>query len=154
MERFSFIFLVAGLLFFAFAFVVSAWIPMLPVQDLEVRTVDLAGAPFDCPLDIVLGHALTARLVDREPESRIGIRVATASSRGNRDFPDQFGEQLATLLVLRAFAMLDVRPLAVTRHGALSRMCRPVSADRSRAGKTSTSRGRAVCPVAATTTTG
>jgi hypothetical protein len=44
LERFSFVFLVAGLLFFAFAFVVSAWFPMLPVQDLEIRTVEqLAG---------------------------------------------------------------------------------------------------------------
>lgn len=40
MERFSFVFFVAGLLCFAFAFVVSAWFPMLPVQGLEVRTVE------------------------------------------------------------------------------------------------------------------
>jgi hypothetical protein len=40
LERFSFIFLVAGLLFFASAFVASGWLPMLPVQDLEVRTVE------------------------------------------------------------------------------------------------------------------
>jgi len=39
-ERFSFIFLVAGLLFFAFAFVVSAWFPMIPVADLEIRTIE------------------------------------------------------------------------------------------------------------------
>lgn len=46
MERFSFIFLVAGLGFFILAFVVSGWIPMLPVQDLEVRTVEqLAAKP-------------------------------------------------------------------------------------------------------------
>jgi hypothetical protein len=46
LERFSFIFLVAGLLFFALAFAVSGWIPMLPVQDLEVRTVEqLAAQP-------------------------------------------------------------------------------------------------------------
>jgi hypothetical protein len=40
LERFSFIFLVAGLFFFALAFVVSGWFPMLPVRDLEVRTVE------------------------------------------------------------------------------------------------------------------
>jgi cbb3-type cytochrome oxidase cytochrome c subunit len=39
-ERFSFVFLVAGLMCFAFAFVVSAWFPMLPVQGLEIRTVE------------------------------------------------------------------------------------------------------------------
>lgn len=40
MERFSFIFLVGGLFFFILAFVVSAWFPMMPVQHLEVRTVE------------------------------------------------------------------------------------------------------------------
>ncbi len=46
MERFSFVFLVAGLLFFALAFAVSGWIPMLSVQHLEVRTVEqLAALP-------------------------------------------------------------------------------------------------------------
>ena len=44
MERFSFIFLVAGLLFFALAFAVSGWIPMLPVQNLEVRSVEQIAA--------------------------------------------------------------------------------------------------------------
>ncbi len=46
MERFSFIFIVAGLLFFALAFATSAWMPMLPVRNLEVRTVEqLASVP-------------------------------------------------------------------------------------------------------------
>lgn len=40
MERFSFIFLVAGISFFALAFLVSGWIPMLPVQHLEVKSVE------------------------------------------------------------------------------------------------------------------
>ena len=40
MERFSFVFLVAGLFFFGLAFVVSGWFPMLPVRNLEVRTVE------------------------------------------------------------------------------------------------------------------
>ena len=51
MERFSFVFLVAGLGFFALAFLVSAWIPMLPVRGLHVRTVaELASVP---PLEFV-----------------------------------------------------------------------------------------------------
>ena len=51
MERFSFVFLVAGLLFFALAFVVSGWFPMLPVRNLEVRTVEqMAQQP---PLEFV-----------------------------------------------------------------------------------------------------
>ena len=40
MERFSFVFLVAGLGCFVLAFVVSAWFPMLPVQGMDVRTVE------------------------------------------------------------------------------------------------------------------
>ena len=40
MERFSFVFLVAGIFFFAVAFVASGWIPMMPVQHLEIRTVE------------------------------------------------------------------------------------------------------------------
>lgn len=60
MERFSFVFLVAGLLFFGLAFAVSGWIPMLPVQDLEVRTVEqMAAIP---PLEFV-------ELRDQYPEA-------------------------------------------------------------------------------------
>ena len=40
MERFSFIFLVAGLGFFALAFVVSAWFPMMAVQNLDIQPVE------------------------------------------------------------------------------------------------------------------
>lgn len=39
MERFSFIFLVAGLGFFVLAFVVSGWLPLMQFQDLHVATV-------------------------------------------------------------------------------------------------------------------
>jgi hypothetical protein len=52
LERFSFIFLVAGLLFFGLAFAVSGWLPMIPVKDLEVRTVEqMAQQP---PLEFAL----------------------------------------------------------------------------------------------------
>ena len=51
MERFSFVFLVAGLGFFALAFAVSAWIPMLPVKDLEVRTLEQISA--QVPMDVL-----------------------------------------------------------------------------------------------------
>jgi len=51
MERFSFIFLVAGIGFFVLAFVVSAWIPMLPVDDLEIATVEELAARV--PIDFI-----------------------------------------------------------------------------------------------------
>lgn len=52
MERFSFIFLVAGLIFFVLAFLVSGVIPMLTVQHLEVRDVEQLAAtvPFEFSL--------------------------------------------------------------------------------------------------------
>ncbi len=60
MERFSFIFLVAGLVFFVLAFAVSGWIPMLAVQDLEVRSLEqLAAQP---PLEFL-------ELEDQYPEA-------------------------------------------------------------------------------------
>jgi hypothetical protein len=51
MERFSFIFLIAGLGFFILAFAVSAYLPMLPVSDLEVKTVEELAA--DPPVDFI-----------------------------------------------------------------------------------------------------
>ena len=51
MERFSFIFLIAGLLFFVLAFVVSGVLPMLPVSGMEVRSVELkVTAPALAPI--------------------------------------------------------------------------------------------------------
>lgn len=72
MERLSFIFMVAGLLFFSLAFVVSGWIPMLPVQDLEVRTVEqLAAIP---PLEFLeleeqYPEAYAAAFGEQEPSA-------------------------------------------------------------------------------------
>jgi cbb3-type cytochrome oxidase cytochrome c subunit len=44
LERFSFVFLVAGIFFFVLAFLVSGYIPMIQVQHLEVRTVEQLAA--------------------------------------------------------------------------------------------------------------
>lgn len=80
MERFSFVFLVAGLLFFGLAFTVSAWIPMLPVRDLEVRTVEeLASVP---PLEFL-------ELADQYPE-------AYAQAFGGLSETEAFAEALRT----------------------------------------------------------
>lgn len=80
MERFSFVFLVAGLGFFVLAFAVSAWIPMLPVQHLEVRTVEqLAAIP---PLEFL-------ELKDDYPE-------AFAAAFGEVSDQEAFAEALRT----------------------------------------------------------
>lgn len=52
MERFSFIFLTAGIGFFALAFAVSGWLPMLPVKDMEVQTVEQLAEKV--PIDFIL----------------------------------------------------------------------------------------------------
>ena len=80
MERFSFVFLVAGLGFFGLAFAVSAWIPMLPVQDLEVRTVEqMAAQP---PMDFY-------DLKDQYPE-------AFAKAFGDQSDTEAFADALRT----------------------------------------------------------
>ena len=46
MERFSFVFLVAGLGFFVLAFIVSAWLPWVQFQDVPILSLDqLAAKP-------------------------------------------------------------------------------------------------------------
>ncbi len=80
MERFSFVFLVGGLFFFVLAFAVSGWIPMLPVQDLEIRTVEqLAAKP----------PATFYDLRDDYPE-------AFEKSYPQMDMPEAFAEALRT----------------------------------------------------------
>ena len=78
MERFSFIFLVAGIGFFVLAFVVSAWIPMMPVRGLHVRTIEeLAAVP---PLEF-------ENLRDQYPE-------AFKKAYGDQPMPAAFAEAL------------------------------------------------------------
>jgi hypothetical protein len=80
LERFSFVFVVAGLAFFALAFVVSGWFPMLPVQHLEVRTLEqLASVP---PLEFV-------ELAEQYPE-------AYAAAFAGLDGRTAFAEALRT----------------------------------------------------------
>ena len=47
--------------------------------------------------------------------------IAAAELRGDRDFLDEPGEDLALLGIRSRLAVLDVRPFAVTRHGANSK---------------------------------
>ena len=75
-----------------------------------------AGAALDGAVDVVLGHAVAARLLDGVQERRIGGRVAAALFGGHRDGARELGEQLAAPSVLLALLVLDGRPLGVTRH--------------------------------------
>ena len=80
MERFSFVFLVAGILFFAFAFVASGWLPMISVRDLEVRTVEQLAQ--EQPLSFLL-------LKDEYPE-------AYTKAFGGMSDAEAFAEALRT----------------------------------------------------------
>ena len=92
---------------------------------LVIDAFKIASAAFDGALDVVLRHVVGVGLVDRQPQARVRPRIAAAHARGHRDFLDEAGEDLAALGVLLAFAVLDVRPLAVTCH-AFSRGLSPV----------------------------
>ena len=75
-----------------------------------------AGRAPDGPVHGVLRHVAGERLVNRESETGIGAGVATAFTRGDGDFADELGEQLAAPGVLGLLAVLDVRPLGMACH--------------------------------------
>src|SRR5215471_17845965 len=83
---------------------------------LVVHALELAAAAPNRALDVFLRHVGLVRLVHREPQARVGIGVRAAKARGDCDFLDETGEDLAPLRVLRGFLVLDVGPFAVTGH--------------------------------------
>ena len=86
------------------------------------HAVELAAAALDRVLHAVLRHVGFARLVHREAQPRVDVRIAAAELRGHRDLLDQPREHLAFLGVRRRLAVLDVRPLAVACHAIILRM--------------------------------
>src|ERR671919_1910666 len=95
-----------------------AWSIALVNDLVEVlRVVAFTGAAFDCPLDIIVRHALGPRRLDRAPQTWIAIGIAAAGLRSDGDFLRQFAEDLAAFRVNHAFETLDLRPLAMSRHG-------------------------------------
>jgi hypothetical protein len=87
---------------------------------LVAHSVHAPRAALDRALDVVLRHVVLERLVDGEPQARVHVRIAAAHARGNGDFLDEPGEDLAALRILAPFAVLDVGPLAVACHMGLS----------------------------------
>jgi hypothetical protein len=84
---------------------------------LVVRAFETAGAALGRAVDRILWQVLLLRLVDGETQSCVHGRVsAAAEACGDRDLLDEAREYLAALRVLALLAVLDVRPLAVTRH--------------------------------------
>src|SRR6185295_12785656 len=94
------------------------------VTDLLVaRVVGAARAALDRALDRVLRHVVVHRLVDREPQPRIGRGIDAAELRRDGDFADQPREDLAALGIGGSLLVLYVRPLAVACHDAFPRCC-------------------------------
>ena len=78
--------------------------------------VAFTSTSFDGTLDVVIGHTLRTRGLDRAPEPRVAIRISTAGLCRNTNFFRQFAKNLAAFRVNRAFETLDLRPLAMSRH--------------------------------------
>ena len=78
--------------------------------DLFLRTLDLAGSFLDRPVDVVLGHIDRPGCGYSGPQTGIGIGVTAAHSGSDHDLLGKFGEHLATLGILCAFAVFGVCP--------------------------------------------
>src|SRR5690242_20260947 len=89
-----------------------AFIPYL----LERCTFQFAGTTFDSTLNRVLGHVGSERLVHRQTQPRILIRIRITAACSGGYLTDQTREQLAALGVLRVLAMLNIGPLAMPGH--------------------------------------
>jgi hypothetical protein len=83
---------------------------------LVVRAVQAAHAALDGALDVVLRHVVVGGFIHRQPKARVHVRVTPAHARGDGDFLDEAGKDLAALRILAPLAVLDVRPLAVACH--------------------------------------
>src|SRR5229473_6429919 len=61
-----------------------------------------ARAAFDCAVHRVLGHVGLTSGEDRRPEPRVRGRIGEPGAGRRSEFPDDFGEHLGALFVLRA----------------------------------------------------
>src|SRR5262249_40724508 len=82
--------------------------------------VGLTRSPLDRPLDVFSGKIRFLRVLNRQMQTHVRVGVGPALSRGDRQLPREFGEQLAALRVISGLLVLDLCPLAVTRHVAPS----------------------------------
>src|SRR4029079_18153797 len=73
---------------------------------LELFGLAAAGRLVDRALDVVGRHVDRTGLLDREAEPVVGIRIATALARRDRDLARNLGEQRPTLRVRHALLAL------------------------------------------------
>ncbi len=74
----------------------------------KVLGAELAGRLLDRSLDILLGDAERARLIDRVAQSHVGGGIAAAVASRHVDRAAQLGEKLRSLGVDQPFPMGDV----------------------------------------------
>ena len=91
--------------------------PVTLVPHLFISLAALAaGAALDSPLDRVLWHVGLPRREHRCAQPRIGVRIGQPGARRRRQFPDDLGEDLGALFVLRALPVHDVFELRMAGH--------------------------------------
>src|SRR4029077_14388262 len=83
---------------------------------LERGAAQLASAPLDGTLDVLLRHVDVAGFLHRQTEPVVTVRVASAFPGGEDDFPGRLGELLPFLGVGEGLLVLDRRPLGMSRH--------------------------------------
>src|SRR5579884_3340093 len=109
-----------------------ALIPYLLISRLAVA----AGAAMDRPLDRLLGHVGLAGGQHCGAQPRVRGRVGQTRTGGGRQLPDQLGEDLGALFVLRALPVHDVFELRMASHRSLGRLLLPSRASALRRGLT------------------
>src|SRR5712671_5970879 len=76
------------------------------------------GAAFDGAIHRVLGHIGLTSSEDRRPKPRVRGWVGETRAGRRSEFPDDFGEHLGALFVLRALPVHDVLELRMACHGS------------------------------------
>src|SRR5215207_486829 len=77
------------------------------------------GATTDRAVDRIVRHVAALGIEDRLAQTCVGVWIATATTRGDGDFLDEFGKQFAALGIERAFLVLDTMPFRMSGHLSL-----------------------------------
>ncbi len=77
----------------------------------EAGPFEFAGAAFDGPLDVLLGHAHGLGVVDGVAEPQVGVGVAAAVLGRDDDRLGQFAPEFAALGVDQRFLVFNARPM-------------------------------------------
>src|SRR6184192_3411841 len=91
-------------------FVVTARSIPLEGHFFVLLAFELPRAAQDGALDVVVRHVLVLRRENRRAQARIGVGIASADARRNRDFSNDSSKRAAALRVSRRFLMLNGGP--------------------------------------------